>query len=317
MMSRLAFWLAQRIVRTVAMLVPAAIRADWRREWDAELRYRFAHVRRRPNFTWRMDMELIRRALGSLPDAAWIRRQFTLDADAVHDVVHRVRMLVKAPGFTAMTLLVLAVGIGATTAMVSVADALFVRPLPVPQPERVMTVWQYNRDTGASRQDVAPGNAIDWVTRVRSFEAVAIAEPWIVNSTIPGREPEYLAAARVSEHFFAVVRTSMLHGRAFLPQEYRRGGGRVAILSYPMWRDRFGNDASIVGQRVRLDKWRGVYGCRRDAARSRTAAFRHSVSATGTACVVAEAELRGVRVEQPRHRILECPRPTCARSFGR
>jgi putative ABC transport system permease protein len=253
MMFRLAFWLALHIVRAVAMLVPAAVRADWRREWDAELRHRSAHLRRAPNLTWRTNMDLIGRALGSLPDAAWIRRQFTLDADAVHDAVHSARMLARTPGFTAMALLVFALGIGAATAMVSLADALFMRPLPVPQPERVMTVWQYNRDTGASRQDVAPGNAIDWLTRLRSFEAVAMAEPWSVNSTIAGREPEYLAAARVSERFFAVLGTVMLHGRAFLPLEYRRGAGRVAILSYPMWRDRFGSDASIVGQPVRLD----------------------------------------------------------------
>lgn len=198
-------------------------------------------------------MDLISRALGSLPDAAWIRRPFTLAADAVHDAARGARMLLKTPGFTAIALLVFAIGIGATTAIVSMADALFMRPLPVPQPERVMTVWQYNRDTGASQQDVAPGNAIDWITRARSFEAVAIAEPWAVTSNIAGREPGYLEAARVGEQFFSVLATPMLHGRTFLPQEYQRGAGRVAILSYPMWRDWFGSDASIVGRAVRLN----------------------------------------------------------------
>ena len=143
MMSRLTLWIALRIVRVVAMLVPAAARADWRREWEAELRHRAAHPGRRRNPAWRMNMELISRALGSLPDAAWIRRQFTLDADAMHDAAHGIRMLLKAPGFTAIALLVFAIGIGATTAIVSVADALFMRPLPLPQAERVMTVWQY------------------------------------------------------------------------------------------------------------------------------------------------------------------------------
>jgi hypothetical protein len=140
MMSRLALWLALRIVRAVSMLVPAAARADWRREWDAELRHHSAQVRRRRNLTWRATMDLIRRALGSLPDAAWIRRQFTLDADAVHDAAHCARMLLKSPGFTAITLLVFAIGIGATTAMISLADALFMRRLAVPHPERVMTI---------------------------------------------------------------------------------------------------------------------------------------------------------------------------------
>jgi putative ABC transport system permease protein len=199
-------------------------------------------------------MSLITHALGSLPDAAWIRRQFTLDADAVHDAVYGVRMLLRTPGFTAIVLLVFAIGIGATTAMLSVADTFFMRPLPVPDAERVMTVWQYNRETGATEQDVAPGNAIDWLKRSRSFEAVALAEPSGLSSEIPGREPEYLSAARVSEQFFQVLGTRMRLGRAFLPEEYQPEASRAAILSYATWRDRFGADASIVGQAVRLGR---------------------------------------------------------------
>ena len=197
-------------------------------------------------------MGLIRPALGWFLDAAWIRRQFTLDADAAHDVAHGARMLLRTPAFTAIALLVFALGIGATTAILSVADALLTRPLPVPQPERVMTVWQFNRDTDSGEEEVAPANALDWM-RARSFEAVAMAEPRRQFSTAPGREPESVLGARVSEQFFKVLGTSMLHGRAFLPQEYQKGAGRVAILSYDIWRDRFGSDASIVGQAVRLD----------------------------------------------------------------
>src|SRR5262245_3257301 len=169
------------------------------------------------------------------------------------DLRYGARMLLKTRGFTAVGLLVFAVGIGATTAIVSVADALLMRPLPAPQAGRVMTLWQYNRDTGASQEDVAPGNAIDWMKRARSFEAIAMAEPWSINANIDGREPEYLTAARVSEQFFKALGAPMLHGRAFLPREYDRGAGRVAIFSYLMWRDRFGGDASVVGQAVRLD----------------------------------------------------------------
>ncbi|HEU4694907.1 MAG TPA: ABC transporter permease [Vicinamibacterales bacterium] len=182
------------------------------------------------------------------------------NADAVRDASHAVRMLLKAPAFTAIVLLVFAIGIGATTAIVSIADAFFLRALPVSQPERVMTISQYYRDTGTSG-DVSPGNAIDWVERAgssRSFEAMALVEPWSVNSYIPGGEPEYLEAARVSEQFFAVLGTPLLHGRSFLPQEYLRGSGRFAILSFPMWRDRFGADPSVVGRAVQLSD-RGAY----------------------------------------------------------
>jgi putative ABC transport system permease protein len=253
MMSRIALWLALQIVRAVAILVPAANRADWRREWEAELLYHLAQLRRRPNRTWRTDMNLVSRALGSLPDAAWLRRQFTFDADAAHDAVHAARLLWKTPAFTAIALLVFAIGIGATTAIVSVADALLLRPMPVPDPERVMTVWQYNRETGTDQQDVAPANGIDWLQRTRSFESVSMVEPWVLNSTIANHDPEYLEAARVGEQFFTVLGISMLHGRTFLPQEHQKGGDRVAILGYSMWKDRFGGDPSIVGHAVRLD----------------------------------------------------------------
>ena len=79
-------------------------------------------------------MDLIARALGSLPDAAWIRRQFTLDADAVHDAAHGAACCSGPPASPSIALLIFAIGIGATTAIVSVADALFMRPLPVPRP---------------------------------------------------------------------------------------------------------------------------------------------------------------------------------------
>jgi len=245
--------LALRIVRAVAVLVPAAARADWLREWEAELQHRSARLQRRSGPTWRTKMDLASRALGSLPDAAWIRRQFTADADAVHDAQYAFRLLVKAPGFTFVTLLVFATGIGAATAIVSVADVLFMRPLAVSEPDRVMTVWQYNRETGRGRLDVAPANAIDWVTRARSFVAAATADPFTFNLNFAGREPDYLTAARVSEQFFTVLGTRALHGRTFLPEEYRRGGGRVVMLSHALWANRFGRDPSIVGTTVRLD----------------------------------------------------------------
>jgi hypothetical protein len=222
-------------------------RAKWKLEWEAELRHSAQHR------SWARNMSLITRAMGSIPDAAWIRRQFTLDADAVHDAVHGFRMLLKTPGFTGIALIVFAIGIGAATAILSLADTLFIRPLPVPQADRVVTVWQYNRATGATRQDVAPGNAIDWLNRARSFEAVALAEPSGLNTEIPGRTPDYLPAAAVSEQFFKVLGVPMFLGRAFQADDYRQGV-RVAIFSYPMWKDRFGGDPSIVGRALRIGR---------------------------------------------------------------
>ena len=196
---------------------------------------------------------MVRRSLGSLADAAWFRRQLTGDADAVHDAAHGVRMLAKSPGFTAVALLVLAIGIGASTAIASLADALLFRPLPIPEAQRVVTLWERNRLTGVGRDDVAPGNAIDWVTRPASFAAAAAVEPWSLDFTVPGGEPEVLYAARVSERFFDVLGLQMLYGRAFTPAEFIKGNDRVVILSHGAWKERFGADATVVGRVIQLD----------------------------------------------------------------
>ena len=85
------------LVRVFAAVVPSGSRSDWRAEWEAEVRHRWDLLDRRQNLEWRTRMDLFRRALGALPDAAWLRRQFTADADLVHDLKHGVRMLQKSP----------------------------------------------------------------------------------------------------------------------------------------------------------------------------------------------------------------------------
>ncbi len=253
MIARLALRAALGVVAAAARLVPAAARPDWTREWQAELHHRSRDLRRRRQSSWRTTMDLVPRALGSIADAAWLRRQFTLDAEAVHDALHAVRMLVKTPGFAAITLVVFAIGIGAATAIVSVADALFMRPLTVRQPDRVVTVWQTNRETGEERLDVSPANGLDWLARARSFESAAMVEPFVFNLNFAGREPDYLPSALVTESFFDVIGTAVLSGRAFQPDEFRAGGPRVVILSHGLWTSRFGADPAIVGRGLRLD----------------------------------------------------------------
>jgi putative ABC transport system permease protein len=238
------------LVRLAARIVPKRDREPWQMEWEAELRYRWS-PRLRMSRTG--EMHMVRRSLGAVVDAAWIRRQFTLDADVVHDAAHGIRMLAKAPGFTLVALLVFATGIGATTAIASLADALLFRKLQIPDAERVLTLWERNRATGVGRDDVAPGNAIDWVTRPAAFAAAATVEPWSLDFSLPGGEPEVLYSARVSERFFDVLGVSMLHGRTFLPAEYQKGHDRVVVLSHGVWQERFGSDPSVVGRGIQLD----------------------------------------------------------------
>ena len=95
------------LLRMCAAMVPRAMRAEWRAEWDAEIRHRWTTLERRDGLTFAARLNLFRRALGALPDAAWLRRQFTLDADAVHDIRHGVRMLRTSPAFTLVAIAIL------------------------------------------------------------------------------------------------------------------------------------------------------------------------------------------------------------------
>jgi putative ABC transport system permease protein len=237
------------VVRLASRIVPAEERGPWRLEWEAELRHRWTPAVR---ISRAGEITMVRRSFGSLVDAAWFRRQLTLDADVVHDAAYGVRLLAKAPAFTAVALIVLAIGIGASTAIVSLTDALLFRRLPIPDADRVVTLWERNLATGVAREDVAPGNAIDWVTKPTSFSAATV-EPWSLDFTAPGGEPEVLQSVRVSQKFFDVLGVPMLHGRPFLPAEFTKGHDNVVVLAYGVWQERFNGDPSVVGRAIQLD----------------------------------------------------------------
>ncbi len=177
-----------------------------------------------------------------------------LFADLRQDVRYALRQLVRSPGFTAVAVLTLALGIGANTAIFSAIDAILLKPLPYPDAERIVTVWQ--REQGATERDLAaPGNFLDWRERSTSFEALAAAEPYSHGYLAPDG-PETLRSWVVTENFFDVVGVPALLGRTLRPEDNQRGEGaraRVAVLGYGLWQRRFGGDPGIVGQALTLD----------------------------------------------------------------
>ena len=250
--SPLALTLTLALVRLFSAVVPRVSRADWRAEWEAEVRYRWTSLNAGQHPDWRTRMDLVRRALGALPDAAWIRRQFTADADLVHDLKHGIRMLAKAPSFTLSAVFILSIGIGGTVAIVALLDTLFFRPLPYYQSDRIVTIWQRQAAQPTEREDVAPADFLDWRDRARSFSSIAAMIPYSRDYT-GGSEPEVLFGAQVTEGFFDAIGMPPLIGRAFLPEEHVTGGRRVVVISHAFWQSRFAGDPGVVSRTISMD----------------------------------------------------------------
>jgi putative ABC transport system permease protein len=158
------------------------------------------------------------------------------------------RRLRRSPGFTLAATLTLALGIGANAALFALVDAVLLRPLPYPEPERLVSLWESGKD---ARSAVAPANLGDY--RVPAFESVAAWSFVDVDLSGEGR-PESLLGQAVTADFFPVLGVGPVLGRPFVPEEDREGGERVVILSDALWRSRFGADPAILGRAIRLDR---------------------------------------------------------------
>jgi putative ABC transport system permease protein len=165
------------------------------------------------------------------------------------------RMLRKAPGFTIVAVIVLALGIGANTAIFSVVNAILLRPLPFQDPERLVQVWHVpppKSFPGMTRFSVSPANYLDWANQNHSFEQMAIYGFMSYNLTGRG-EPESVLGIRVSPDFFSVLRAQPLLGRIFSPEENAAGRGNIVVLSHGLWQTHFGSNPNIVGQAISLN----------------------------------------------------------------
>jgi predicted permease len=171
------------------------------------------------------------------------------------DIRFGCRMLRKAPAFTMVAVVVLALGIGANTAIFSVVNAILLRPLPFRDPERLVQVWHVPPPTnfpGMTRFDVSPGNYLDWEKQNHVFESMAIYRYANYNLTGTG-EPESVSAIGVSPAFFSVLKVQPILGRVFLPEENQSGRGHVAVLSQSFWQTHFAADPAIIGRTISLD----------------------------------------------------------------
>jgi predicted permease len=165
------------------------------------------------------------------------------------DTRYALRVLGRGPGFVAVAVLTLALGVGANTAIFSVVRGVLLRALPYQEPERLVAVQTVIR---GSPTEASPPDFMDWRAQAKSFSGLAAYFLSTSNLTGTG-EPERLTQARVSANFFDLLSVRPSRGRSFLPGEDAVEAPRVAILSDGLWRRRFGADPSIVGRTIRLD----------------------------------------------------------------
>jgi putative ABC transport system permease protein len=168
------------------------------------------------------------------------------------DVKYGARMLWKRPGFTAVAVLTLALGIGANTAIFSLVNAVLLRPLPFAEPERLVMIWEDAARIGFPKNTPAPANYVDWKTQTRSFEGMAALMTASYNLTGQG-EPQKIAAHAVTADLFPLLGVRPARGRAFTPEEEKPGSDGVVILSHGLWRDSFGADPALVGRDILLN----------------------------------------------------------------
>jgi predicted permease len=169
-----------------------------------------------------------------------------------NDIRFGVRRLLQKPAFTVVAVLTLALGIGANTAIFSVVNAVLLRPLPLKDPDRVMTFWHAAPAKGLAHMDLNDALVAYYRERTRTFESLAGFEDGEFSLTGSG-EPEVLPAAVVTHNYFNVLGREPLYGRTFTAHEDTPGNNTVAILSYGLWQRRFGGDPKIVGQSINLD----------------------------------------------------------------
>jgi len=172
----------------------------------------------------------------------------------LQDLRYALRMLVRSPAFSAVALLTLALGIGANTAIFSVVHTVLLRPLPYPDPDRLVWVWAQSPRQGIPYHSFLYPDFVDWRAQARCFEVLAAFTPAPVALTNgSGPEAEYVPRLRVSGGFFRVFGVRPALGRDFVEADDRPGALRVVMLSHELWQRRYGAEPAMVGRLIRLD----------------------------------------------------------------
>jgi putative ABC transport system permease protein len=190
-------------------------------------------------------------SLESLKDAVRdARTGASIDA-IVRDIRYTLRLFKRSPGFTAIAIATLALGIGVNAAMFSAVDAVLIRPLPYADADRLVMVWDDSSRTGSAKFYSTPPEWSEWRRHNTVFSDIAASQPGDA-ALSSDSEPEDLAARKVTGNFWTVLGAQPLLGRVFTEDEDTRGA-RVVVISHGLWQRRFGASPGIVGRTITLN----------------------------------------------------------------
>src|SRR5215475_11172148 len=264
--TRFRFWLW--LIRAIGVIVPRRLRADWRQEWEAELRYRELLLAQWDRLDWRGKLELLRRSMAAFWDALWLQPERWED-EMIQDLRYGARMLLKNPGFTVVSALTLALGIGVNTGLFTLFNAIVLRPLPIKDADRIVRI--YREDLEKSSREVN-NNEMSLLSGAQSSPNMfsypeyaayrdntqffaGLTATASVDVTLAGAEAEGIRGLLVAGNYFSTLGAEMASGRGFAPEECQTpGSAPVVVLSHRFWQRRFGSDASIVGKTVTLNR---------------------------------------------------------------
>lgn len=239
------------VIRIVGVIVPRRLRADWREEWEAELRHREQLLADWQRLDAWHKRDLLRRSLSAFWDALWLQGQRRED-DMVQDLRFGFRMLVKNVTFTAMAVLTLGLGIGANTAVFSFVNALLLRPLDgVAQPDQLVQIGRQYSDKNYVSDSSYP-DFLDYRAQSTTTSGLAAIAVTAFHLNVRG-ETDRVEGELVSGEYFDVLGVSAIRGRLIAPVDDLGNAEPVAVVSARLWRQRFGAAEDVIGTAVTLD----------------------------------------------------------------
>jgi predicted permease len=261
-MNRLLQYLLQFLSQIWRRLLSLPRRGRYEREMEEEMRFHL-EMQIEQNLASGMAAEeahyAARRQFGNqtwLKEASREMWSLRFIETLIQDLRYGARTLMKSPGFAFVAVLTLALGIGANTAIFSVINGVLLRALPYYESERLVMVWAdrpiLQARIGLADFPVAVADFVDWRSQNQVFEQMAALETQRMNLTGEG-EPESVVSLRASASLFPLLGAGFAVGRAFLPEEDKADAHRVVVISHGLWRQRYGADPKLIGQKITLD----------------------------------------------------------------